>query len=133
MFGCHMTRPRTHDDRGAAAVEFALIIPVLLLLVFGIMEFARLYNEQIELTSAARAGVRSMAIGNNQGAAAAAAIDAAPSLSPALSTGQVSFAPGACTSGGTMKVTISYSSTMLTGWFGVSMPLKAVAATPCGG
>jgi len=34
-------------DRGAAAVEFALLLPVLLLLVFGIIDFGRALNAQI--------------------------------------------------------------------------------------
>lgn len=45
-------------DRGAAAVEFALVLVPLLLLVFGIIDFGRLYNEQMTLTSLARAGAR---------------------------------------------------------------------------
>lgn len=54
-------RRRVHEhsaDRGAAAVEFALVLVPLLLLVFGIIDFGRLYNEQMTLTSLARAGAR---------------------------------------------------------------------------
>jgi Flp pilus assembly protein TadG len=65
---------RILGDRGAAAVEFALIVPVLLILVFGIMEFSRLYNEQISLSNAARSAARVMAISNDQGDAVSAAI-----------------------------------------------------------
>ena len=129
---------RRRSDRGAAAVEFALVIPILLLLVFGGVEFARLYNEQISLTNAARAAVRTMAIGNSQGPAVTAAIQAAPSLNPSLAAGNVSFSPAACpTSGGTsittMTVTVSYQATLLTGLFGATLPLSGEAATPCGG
>lgn len=46
------------EDRGAAAVEFALIMPVLMLLVFGIIDFGRMLNAQIKLTEAAREGAR---------------------------------------------------------------------------
>ena len=52
-------------ERGAAAVEFALILPVLLLLVLGLIEFGRVYNVQISLTNAAREGARTMAIQNS--------------------------------------------------------------------
>ena len=45
-------------DRGAAAVEFALLLPLLLLIVFGIIDFGRALNAQITLTQAAREGAR---------------------------------------------------------------------------
>ncbi|MBT8216030.1 MAG: pilus assembly protein, partial [Acidimicrobiia bacterium] len=39
-------------ESGAAMVEFALILPLLLLLVFGTIEFGRAYNAQNTLTHA---------------------------------------------------------------------------------
>lgn len=45
-------------DRGAVAVEFALIVPILVALVFGFIDFGRAYNEQITLTQIAREGAR---------------------------------------------------------------------------
>ena len=57
-------RPR-EDDRGAIVVEFALILPILLILLFGIIEFGRAYNTQIALQGAAREGARALALGNS--------------------------------------------------------------------
>jgi Flp pilus assembly protein TadG len=54
---------RSARDRGAAAVEFALVFPLLLLIVFGIIDFGRLLNAQITLTQAAREGARLAAVG----------------------------------------------------------------------
>ena len=53
-------RPSGSDarDRGAAAVEFALLLPVLLLIVFGLIAFGRALNAQIPLTQAAAGGAR---------------------------------------------------------------------------
>ena len=46
------------DKNGAAAVEFALILPLLILVVFGIIEFGLLlYNQQV-ITNASREGAR---------------------------------------------------------------------------
>ena len=45
---------RERSERGAVAVEFALLAPVLILLLFGITEFGRAYNVQISLSNAAR-------------------------------------------------------------------------------
>jgi Flp pilus assembly protein TadG len=52
----------TRDQRGAAAVEFALLLPLLVMLVFGIVEFSVLYNRQQGLHAAAREGAREAAL-----------------------------------------------------------------------
>ena len=49
-------------DRGAAAVEFALVLPVLLLIIFGIIDFGRMLYTKITLTQAAQAAARAGAI-----------------------------------------------------------------------
>jgi Flp pilus assembly protein TadG len=67
---------RLRDDRGAAAVEFALVLPVLLLLVFGIIDAGRMLNMQLALTQAAREGVRVVALGGTPADAQNRAIDA---------------------------------------------------------
>ncbi|MEU7824095.1 TadE family protein [Catellatospora sp. NPDC049133] len=60
----------TRRDRGAAAVEMALMLPLLLLLVFGIIDFGRMLNTQIRVTEAAREGARAVTITNANSAAA---------------------------------------------------------------
>ncbi|MDX6206310.1 MAG: hypothetical protein QOE76_1354 [Frankiales bacterium] len=70
---------RREPDGGAAAVEFALIVPLFLLLVFGMIDFGRAYNMQLALTEAAREGVRPIALreaGANATTATRAAIPA---------------------------------------------------------
>ena len=49
------------SERGAAAVEFALVLPVLIVLVLGIVEFGRAFQVQSTLAAAAREGVRIVA------------------------------------------------------------------------
>jgi hypothetical protein len=50
---------RLHDpERGASAVEFALVLPLLLLLVFGIVQFSIAFNRAQGLHAAAREGAR---------------------------------------------------------------------------
>ena len=53
---------RLRDERGAVALEFALVLPILLVILVSIMEFSLLLNAQITLTNAAREGARSMAL-----------------------------------------------------------------------
>ena len=49
---------RRADDSGASAVEFALVVPLLLLIVFGIINFGVLFSQQLTLNNAVRAGAR---------------------------------------------------------------------------
>ena len=57
-----MPRRRPVRDSGAVAVEFALILPIFLLLVFAVIDFGRMLNAQITLTEAAREGARTAAV-----------------------------------------------------------------------
>ncbi len=49
-------------DKGQSIVEFALVAPILVLLLFGIIEFGRIYETVNVLTSAAREGARVAAV-----------------------------------------------------------------------
>jgi Flp pilus assembly protein TadG len=51
-------RSRLRGQSGAAAVEFALVLPVLLLLLFGIIEFGRLMTTYSTVRSAGREAAR---------------------------------------------------------------------------
>ena len=46
------------NDSGAAAVEFALILPLLLILIIGLIDFGRMGFTQVSVTSASREGAR---------------------------------------------------------------------------
>jgi hypothetical protein len=54
-----------NDERGAALVEFAIVLPLLLLLIGGIIQFGFIFNGQITLTSAVREGARHAVVGNS--------------------------------------------------------------------
>ena len=45
-------------DRGAAIVEFALVVPILFLMVWGIISFSRAYQRLNALSASLREGVR---------------------------------------------------------------------------
>jgi Flp pilus assembly protein TadG len=55
-----MSRPshRRHSERGAALLEMAFALPLLLLVCVGILEFGRAYQTWQVLTNAAREGAR---------------------------------------------------------------------------
>jgi Flp pilus assembly protein TadG len=49
---------RRDGEKGASLVEFAVVLPLLILLVFGIMESGWLFAQQVEIRNAAREGAR---------------------------------------------------------------------------
>lgn len=51
-------RPLRAEDRGAAAVEFALVVVPLLVIVFGIVNFGVIFSQQSTLNNAVREGAR---------------------------------------------------------------------------
>jgi Flp pilus assembly protein TadG len=55
-------RNRTSREEGVAAVEFALILPVLALLLFGVLEFGRVWSQYQVFQGAAREGARCAAV-----------------------------------------------------------------------
>jgi Flp pilus assembly protein TadG len=54
------------DERGASAVEFALLAPILFMLVFGIIQLGMAYHRQQGLEAASREGARTASIGATQ-------------------------------------------------------------------
>ena len=52
------------SDDGQALVEFALVIPVLLVMILGLVEFSRAWNARQVLTDVAREALRSSVVAN---------------------------------------------------------------------
>ncbi len=71
-------RRRGRSDRGAAALEFAIVLPLVVALVVGIVAVGRLHDTQVVLRSAARNGARTLALGATTDVAAAAVARSAP-------------------------------------------------------
>jgi Flp pilus assembly protein TadG len=55
--------PQTlRSQKGQTMVEFALVLPLLALLLFGVIQFGVVFNNYIDLTDAVRAGARKAAV-----------------------------------------------------------------------
>ena len=52
------SKERLRDERGAALVEFAIVMPLLFLLLFGVIEFAIAFNDYQSIRQGARDGAR---------------------------------------------------------------------------
>ena len=46
------------NQRGASAIEFAIVFPLLVLLLFGIIEFSLILYDKVMITNASREGAR---------------------------------------------------------------------------
>jgi len=124
-----------HNDseRGAAIVEMALILPVLVLLLMGIFEFGRAYNAKITLTQATREAVRVLAISGDDVAAETALDNAATPLD----TSQLTYSATPCTDderGTPTSVTVTYPFTYSIPLFGTAtITMTSTAVMRCGG
>jgi hypothetical protein len=77
------TRRRSRREDGAVAVEAALVIPILCLLVFGMIEFAFVMRDYASVSSMVRTGARIGSTGADHGAGDCDTDVAAPVCSPA--------------------------------------------------
>ena len=61
----HRHRRALRDERGVAIVEFALVLPILALILFGVLDFGKAYNYWISETHLASEGARYAAVDQN--------------------------------------------------------------------
>lgn len=127
---------RRDEEHGAAAVEFALVLIPLIILLLGIIEFGYIFNQQLTVTNAAREGARVLAITRDADDAITAATNAASTLNgtPVITTPQVCPETG----GGDAEVNVALAIDTITGleaWVpGVDdITLSGKGVTPCGG
>jgi len=93
-------------EKGSNVVEFAIILPILIMLILGIVEFGIAYNNYIALTHAAREGARLAAVGLHEEDPAAfeqAVIESAPSVN--IANIDVDY-PGGTEIGDPVRVTV---------------------------
>lgn len=115
-------------ESGAAIIEFALVLPVLLLLILGIVDFGRAFNAKQELTHASREAVRVYAVTQNHEAARLACENATRldvDCDGAIPT-------GGCTPGTPVPVSLSYDFEFIALPFS-SINIGSEAVMRCGG
>lgn len=106
--GTRRVRAALKSEKGQSLVEFALVVPMLLVLVFGIAEFGRAWMTRNILTGAAREAVRVLAVPAPAGGVSAASTRATAVLASAgISTDNVLVVDAAAPFG-PVSVTIGY-------------------------
>lgn len=124
-------RHRTHESnqRGAAMVEMALVLPILVMLLLGIFEFGRAYNAKITLTHAAREAVREYSITGDADLAGATLVASVVPLDPDL----VTMSTTDCTRGLPTSVTATYPFTYSFLFGEATITMTSTAVMRCGG
>jgi Flp pilus assembly protein TadG len=59
----YLRKIQMRSERGQSLVEFALALPILVLLLFAVIQFGIAFNNYVTLTDATRAGARKAAVG----------------------------------------------------------------------
>jgi Flp pilus assembly protein TadG len=110
---------RLRSEEGQSFVEFALVLPFLVFLLLGIIQFGRAWHNYITITDAARVGARAGAVARTTACSTATAKINSLGVVPAGSTITCST-PGGLVTGQPLNIQITYSFTIgLPGYFGV--------------
>jgi Flp pilus assembly protein TadG len=118
------TKTRMKNEQGQTMTEFALVLPILVVLLFGIIQFGIAFNNYVTLTDAVRAGARKAAVSRNasdpSGTCKAAVLAAADNLDKTdLGTNLICSSTWAPGSDVTVSADYKYDITLL-GWVVVS-------------
>jgi Flp pilus assembly protein TadG len=103
-------------ERGSSAVEFALLLPILLFVLLALVQVGVLARDAIVLTQAARAGAREASVQSSTDAVEQAARDAAPGLAPDRLSVDVAWSGER---GSPVTVSVAYEApvaSLLAGW-----------------
>ena len=100
------------SERGQSLVEYALILPVLMILLVGIMEFALVALDYATLSNAAREGARAAAVVSTDADARSAAVAAAERAAVTLDDDELSVI--ATVSADTVQVRVEYDVHLIT-------------------
>ncbi|TEB06998.1 TadE-like protein [Pelotomaculum schinkii] len=102
------------NKQGQALVELALVLPILIMLVMGTVEFGRIFHSYLLITNAAREGARAGIVGLDDTAIRTKVKDASVSLG--LTDSQISIEPAQSSRvrGVPLTVQVNYSIGLIT-------------------
>ncbi len=127
------TPSKVRQEGGAAAVEFAIIAPLLFMLIFGMLQYGLAFFQVQNLRAAVREGARVAAVRGTP-ADVKAAIAAASAGSLSATASDWAYSPVTCTdatSGSPVTVTLTSLPTAVQGSFNINVPfLPQITLTP---
>jgi Flp pilus assembly protein TadG len=103
-----VTRKRRRGRQlGQSLAEFALVVPIFLIIVFGVVDFSLGLKAWLTITNASREGARVLVLGQTCTQVTDQTKTVAASLSPPV---MVTITPGSCSgvTGDAMSVTVTY-------------------------
>jgi Flp pilus assembly protein TadG len=113
-------RNRGKDERGAALIEFALVMPLLLILVLGMIEFGWLLGNNLDVRHGAREAARLAAVDAGSVVAMGDLVCASMDFSSGQTVTFVDSAGGLIGDEVTVTVTLPY--TPITGFINAFLP-----------
>lgn len=110
------------NGRGQALVELALVLPLLILLLFGTMEFGRIFHSYLALANASREGARAGIVGADDAGIRTKVKDVAASLE--LEDSQIDITPGqdSRSRGVPLTIQVDYQVNLLTPVLNIIIP-----------
>jgi len=107
------------SERGAASVEFAVVLPIVVVSMLLVVQVALLVSTQLSVQHAAREGARAAAVWNDDARARDAALEAG-SLDP--DRAEITVAPDRREVGESVRVTIRYRPVVAVPYIGRFVP-----------
>jgi Flp pilus assembly protein TadG len=103
-------RIQIRSQQGQTMTEFALVLPILALLLFAVIQFGIVFNNYITLTDATRAGARRAAVSRQDPNRDSAVMSAVRSSASDLTSSKLSVPPPSSTwaPGADVRVTATY-------------------------
>ena len=96
------------NQKGQALVEFAIILPIIMLLIMGIFQFGMMLNAYITIENASREGARAGIIGSSDAEIETLIISTSPSLEPERLTVTITPDETRRIAGNTLTVKVTY-------------------------
>lgn len=97
------------NERGQSTVELALSLTVLMLIIFAIIDFGRVFHAYLTIEHAGREAARAASVGKNDDFIRNTALNAATSLDPSKVVVDISPSPSERKRGTYTTITLHYS------------------------